>query len=303
MRANSSQAHLAEETGALGHHQARALVRKVELFHGGIARGFKVTKQALIIRPWFQHQALSLRIIQQQIVADAAQPALHKVRPAPLRLPHQQMQTAIVRLPAVVPSDTIFRRPVNFKVAEGLVIKTANQRKGIAAAELAFKIGGLSGQRSALLPEVIHARIVHPAGKRFGIPGRIGHAEAQRSPYARIVTAIHFAIRSRWALGKIDLTFGIKYHLAGGLLTRRRQPQRQLPERLAVDDIAFQCRKQRQRLRLFTPLCEGQHHGRKLRGSDKHLIQRITQPAFGQWTGKMQHRTVVLSPTQIQGFS
>ena len=208
-------------------------------------------------------------------MAQTAQPAADILRAAPVFFPNQHVQAAVKRLPAIVTANTVFRRPVNFKVAERLVIKAADKRITIGRVELTAQVIFLLRLRAGHLPEGVNARGVHPAGETFAVLRHIGHAETQGAFNLRVVTAIDFALRTVRAQREVKLTAFIELHAAVVLGPFSLQPQRQLPERFARQVISAGKRKQRLRLRFILPGRPGERDAGQCRCGDKQLIQRV----------------------------
>ncbi len=171
-------------------------MREVELFHGFETGRRKMAEQALVVETWLGNDACCAWLIQPQIMAQTAQPAADILRAAPVFFPNQHVQAAVKRLPAIVAANTVFRRPVNFKVAERLVIKSADKRITIGRVELTAQVIFLLRLRAGHLPEGVNARGVHPAGETFAVLRHIGHAETQGVFNLRVVTAIDFTLRA-----------------------------------------------------------------------------------------------------------
>lgn len=86
-----------------------------------------MAKQALVIRARLKYGVLRAWFIQQQVMRQSAQPALHVVGSAPLLFTNQQMQATVKGVPQIVATNAIFCRPVDFEIAKRLIVEAADQ--------------------------------------------------------------------------------------------------------------------------------------------------------------------------------
>ena len=211
------------------------------------------------------------------------------------------MQPAVKRLPAVVAANAVFRCPVEFKIAKRLIVEAANNRVAVGRVELTAQVVFLLGLRARHLPEGVHARVIHPAGKTLAVQRHVGHAEAEGTLNLRIVTAIHLTLRAARAQREVQLTALVKLHSAARLRAFALQPQRQLPEGVARQIITVGQAKQRLRLGFILPVRPRQRNAGQRGGGHKQLIQGFHQPAVRDPLQTLQHRAAVETQRQRQG--
>lgn len=151
-----------EEPLARARHEGAPLMRQIhklahaEPMHQIIRQDSRVGELGLA------HHLHRARVVQEQVMHQAAPPGAHAVRPTVPHIAHQRVAAAVKVQAIVVRAQPVLARPVNLKIREKHAVKRRQHRELVRVLVHAPQVLAVLGQRARLVPALRHARVVLP---------------------------------------------------------------------------------------------------------------------------------------------